>query len=723
MANRWKKKTILSVLLVFGLILAILPSLVSASHNPENPIPSTVTPEPYPNSDIYPADVVLVNQDDLLILYRLKIDIDGLHRIDGSPASNDASFKSTIATVYIDPDQALLLNKAGLNPIPIPNEGYRSFLAYGPGSDTPNAWPQFDQYVWRMQALEIAHPDIVALVQIGTSVLGRGLYCMEITDHPGLDENEPEFKYTANHHGDETTGVEMTMRLAELLANSYGVDPVMTDMVDKMEIWLCPIYNPDGYVAGTRNNAHGVNLNRDFPDRFTDPIDDPAGHEPETQAFMNFGYAHRFVMGANYHGGAQVLNYPWDAVAAPGDPEVPAYAPDDKLFFDFGLGYTSRNSYLWNGGWPSGMTRGWEWYQVWGGMQDWAYYYHGEHHVTLEISNTKMPPFNQMDSYWDQNRDAMLWWIQRVWTGLGGLVLDARDNTPLDATLTLVGKEIPNTILTDPDVGDYHRVISPGDYTLDASANCYRSQSDVVNVISGTATIKDFYLYPLIDLSPSVKTVSVKQANPEDIVNYQVRVENACLSTIATITDTLPTQVTWTGYLTATQGIPTFDSGRILWQGEVVSSEPVTITYAVSLNQCLEASTTITNLAEINDGVNTVITRTAEMSVSNASPGLPSIPDPVDGAHGQPIDTILTWAPSSDLNCDPITYSIAFGTTSPPDYVATGLPLPAFNPGALLPGTTYYWSVTAHDGLTQTPGPIWSFTTTPLMVFLPVTLR
>ncbi len=51
---------------------------------------------------------------------------------------------------------------------------------------------------------------------------------------------------------------------------------------------------------------------------------------------------HRFVMGANYHGGEQVLNYPWDAVAAPGDPMIPAYAPDDQLFFDFGTGLHIR---------------------------------------------------------------------------------------------------------------------------------------------------------------------------------------------------------------------------------------------------------------------------------------------------------------------------------------------------------------------------------------------
>jgi len=798
MSHQWKKKTILSVLLVLGLLLAFIPSLVSASHQLDDPLPSAVPPEPYPNSDIYPAQVFLASQDDLQILYRLAIDVEGLQTVDGSPAYPGEKFKSSIATVYIDPDQAVALSQAGLSPIPIPNEGYRSFLAYGPGSGTPTAWPTFDQYIARMQALETTHPDIVALAQIGISVQGRGLYCMEITDHPGLDENEPEFKYTANHHGDETTGVEMTMRLAELLADSYGTDPVMTDMVNKMEIWLCPIYNPDGYVAGTRNNAHNVNLNRDFPDRFTDPIDDPAGHEPETQAFMNFGYAHRFVMGANYHGGAQVLNYPWDAVDGP-----PYYAPDDQLFFDFGLGYTSRNSYLWNGGWPFGMTRGWEWYMIYGGMQDWAYYYHGEHHVTLEISDEKSPLFSDMDLYWDQNRDAMLWWIQQVWTGLGGLVLDARDNIPLDATLTLVGKEIPNTILTDADVGDYHRVVTAGDYILDASADGYQSQIINVVVISGTLSSRDFYLcpdnpwvvsgivtdavtglplqatiefvgsrqvttsdpdsgqysisicpytylmrvsaawyfpeerwvtvdqsqtqdfalFPTPNLSPSNKNASTNQPLPMDVVQYQLHVINAGITTTVSVTDTLPISITWTGELTATQGTPIFDAGHILWQGDVAPYQPVTITYSASVNQCLTAGTTILNIAEFDDHVNGIITGKVQLEVGNANPTLPASPSPENGSVNQPVTTKLSWAASTDRNCDPITYSIAFGTTSPPDNVASGLTIPAYDPGPLFPGTTYYWFVNAHDGLTRTPGPIWSFTTKPLKVFLPVTLR
>jgi uncharacterized repeat protein (TIGR01451 family) len=789
----------LAALLMFSVFAAGIPRLVSASLLPDIPLPTPVPPEPYPNSDIYPAVVYLSTVSDLQVLYGMKIDIGNMQSADGTPKPAGSTFEPSLATIYINSAQSDVLSQTGLSAIPIPNEGYRSFLAYGPGSGAPNAWPTFEQYVARMQNLQAAHPDIVAVESIGYSVNGLNLWCMEISNNPGVDENEPEFKYTAAHHGDETTGIEMTMRFAELLANSYGTDPVITDMVDKMEIWLCPIYNPDGYVAGNRENAHGVNLNRDFPDRFTDPIDDPAGREPETQAFMNFGYEHRFVMGANYHGGAQVLNYPWDAVNG-----NPLYAPDDQLFFDFGYGYTIRNSYLWNGGWPNGMTRGWEWYMIYGGMQDWAYYYHGEHHVTLEISDIKSPPYPEMSLYWEQNRDAMLWWLQRVWTGMGGQVLDSRNSAPLDATLTLVGRDVPNTILTDPEVGDYHRVISAGSYTLEASADGYLSQTGEVSVYTDTMSTRDFYLCPEIpwvvsgtitdsvsgfplqaniefigsrqvtssdpdngeyslticpasytmrvsapwhfpaeravtidhnqvqnfsldptpNLSPSTKQASSNAVLPGDVVQYQLHVENLGATSAVLVTDTLPISLTWADNLTATQGIPTFEDGQIQWQGDVAPGQPVEITYSASVNQCLPSGTSILNIAEFDDGVNGIITGKVTLNVGNAAPSVPASPSPVDGAAMQPITSTLTWV-STDLNCDQLTYDIAFGTVSPPPPLDYGLATPSYNPGVLNPATTYYWQVIAYDGEYQIIGPVWSFRTADGLkrIFMPLATK
>jgi uncharacterized repeat protein (TIGR01451 family) len=571
-------------------------------------------------------------------------------------------------------------------------------------------------------------------------------------------------------------------------------------MVDKMEIWLCPIYNPDGYMDFTRYNANGYDLNRNYPDRFTGP---PTHPQPETLAFMNFEIAHRFVMGANYHGGEQVLNYPFDAIA---DEQNPEYAPDDQLFYDFGIGYTSRNPDLWNNPYfENGITRGWEWYMIYGGMQDWDYYYNGEHHVTIEISDNKYPPFEQMGTYWEHNREAMLWWLGRVWTGMSGQVLDARDNTPLDATITLAGRGTPNTILTDPQAGDYHRVISAGDYTLNVSSNGYIGQIADVTIYSDTLTTHDFYLCPetpwvvsgiitdsvsglplqatveLIgsrqvtssnpdsgyyslevcpatytmqvrapwhvaeerlvtvdhdqtqnfaldptsNLSPSSKQASSTQVLPEDEVQYQLSVVNIGASVSVTVTDTLPISLTWTGDLTATQGIPTFEAGQIRWQGEVALSQPVTITYGVSVNQCLPAGTSILNIAEFDDGLTGIITGKVTLGVVNADPSTPASPLPIDDAMQQPITTTLAWEPSIDLNCDAITYDLAFGTISPPPIIDYGLTSPYYDPGVLVSGTTYYWEVVVQDGHSMIIGPVWSFSTAKerQSIFLPLTLR
>ena len=153
------------------------------------------------------------------------------------------------------------------------------------------------------------------------------------------------------------------------------------------------------------------------------------------------------------------------------------------MFHQFGYGYTSLNPELFESKtFDDGLTVGWEWYQLYGGLQDWAYLYRGEHHVTIEVSTVGNPAFTRMDDYWNANRDGMLWWMSQAVTGMRGRVLDARNKAPLDATVSVEGMPAPNFARTDPAVGDFHRVILPGDYTLTASAEGYLSQSAPLTV-------------------------------------------------------------------------------------------------------------------------------------------------------------------------------------------------------------------------------------------------
>lgn len=54
-------------------------------------------------------------------------------------------------------------------------------------------------------------------------------------------------------HGDETAGIRVARRL-------FGGAPPRD-----AALWVVPTLNPDGVAAGTRGNAHGVDLNRNFP--------------------------------------------------------------------------------------------------------------------------------------------------------------------------------------------------------------------------------------------------------------------------------------------------------------------------------------------------------------------------------------------------------------------------------------------------------------------------
>ncbi len=109
-------------------------------------------------------------------------------------------------------------------------------------------------------------------------------------------------------------------------------------------------------------------------------------------------------------------------------------------------------------------------------------------------------------------------------------------------------------------------------------------------------------------------------------------------------------------------------------------------------------------------------------SLANQPPNVPHDPWPADGAGDAPIDPVLRWA-GGDPDGDRLTYTLAFGGQDPPPLVASST-ITTYDPGPLDIDTSYYWQITASDGLSQTVGPIWSFTTVgSYSLYLPVVLR
>jgi hypothetical protein len=531
----------------------------------------------YPFSDRFPVAVVVKGEAAARAIATSGIDVESV-----TPSNAE-----WVVLANVNAKTEAELRAAGHEVYRLRNLAREEALAHPPGTRDPAAWPTWTELETEMQAVAAAHPNICRLVSIGTTVQGRNLWFMKITDNPDVDEDEPEFRYTSSIHGDEVTGMEMCRRMIHYLADNYGTDPTVTSYVDGIEIWICPMFNPDGFVAVTRYNAHSVDMNRDFPDPVTDPIDSPVGREPEVQAFMNFGYDHRFALSINYHGGALVLNYPWDCQEA--------YTPDDVMIKNICLGYAVLNPPMWNStSFTHGVTIGWAWYIVYGGMQDWCYNWRSDIDVTAEISTTKWPAWSTMDQFWTENRDAMLYYIGRSTIGIRGIVTSGTTGMPLDATvdITQVGK----TIRTDPDAGDYHRLLEPGTYSLQVSSPGYLTQTiPGIVVTSGAATRRDVVMQPLPSFAVSGTVTETTTGNPLSATIQALYYDTQSVAD-QTMTDPL------TGAYSLTLQTYTYDL-KVVSAGHVAQTRRIDLTSDRTENFVLDA--TSNRILVVQDGATT----------------------------------------------------------------------------------------------------------------------
>lgn len=347
----------------------------------------------------------------------------------------------------------------------------------------------------QLQNVANAYPNITRLISAGKSVQGRELWWLKISDNPDAHEDEPGFKYISTMHGDEPVGTEMLLRLIDQLTQGYGTDTRATRIVNEVELWVMPMMNPDGNTLSQRYNADGVDLNRDFPDQFQDSVDSPAGRATETQRIMNWQYSHSTMLSANFHTGAVVVNYPYDGTAS--GASVYSSCPDDDIFRDVSLDYSEDNSPMYSGAFAQGITNGADWYNVYGGMQDWNYLWQGDAEVTIELNNPKWPAASVLDQRWNENRESMLSYLERSLTGVRGRITDAVTGAPVNAKLTVSGRNI--SFYTDPNVGDYHRVLPAGTFTLNVQAAGYYPTSFPVTISSARANAQrvDRQLQPL----------------------------------------------------------------------------------------------------------------------------------------------------------------------------------------------------------------------------------
>lgn len=260
-----------------------------------------------------------------------------------------------------------------------------------------------------LDQMRSAYPGLIsARSSIGTSIQGRDLWMVRISDNPDVDENEPEIRIDALHHAREPQGMQCTLWFMLYLLEEYGSDPLATYLVNERELYFIPCVNPDGYEynrqqnpgggglwrKNRRNNgggSYGVDLNRNYPFKWgydnngssTNPDSEvyrgtSAASEPEVQAMAAFISAHSFETALSVHTYSNLWLSPWGYDAL--------YPPDWNQFDEIGSLATQINGYVHG---PAAVVL----YEANGVTIDYDYGQHGTLSWTPEIGSSN-------DGFW-----------------------------------------------------------------------------------------------------------------------------------------------------------------------------------------------------------------------------------------------------------------------------------------------------------------------------------
>ncbi len=357
-----------------------------------------------------------------------------------------------------------------------PSEKTIPHMAAGPDEVlNGTAYPTWNQYLEIMEYFADTWPEICTIDTIGVTPRGRLILAAVLNGGHYQRGTVPEVFYTSSIHGDEVTGYSLMLRLINYLLTGNTLPDIEDIYRDKI-IVINPLSNPDGtyYESDTtifgaiRANSNLADLNRNYPDPKNGDHPDGRNWQPENIAMMDYMGTNPPALSANFHGGAEVFNYPFDTW-------VDRHA-DDEWFMFIGHEYAdtaskTQSSYM--NDLNNGITDGFDWYEVHGGRQDYVTWFLFGREVTIELSEEKMPPANQLNSFWDLNRASMLNLIRQSNYGLYGHVTDAVNGKGVEATISIPEHDRLHSEIQCRKDGSFTRFLISGTYSLTISADGY----------------------------------------------------------------------------------------------------------------------------------------------------------------------------------------------------------------------------------------------------------
>jgi hypothetical protein len=320
-------------------------------------------------------------------------------------------------------------------------------------SDYPAGYRGFHTYtemVTDVEAIAAAHASIVQLFTIGQSAQGRDLIGAKVSDNVATDEAEPEAYLDGLTHGNEPMSLEMTIRLLHWLADGYGSDDRITNIVNRTEIWIVFAVNPDGqafdYGNGTLRNwrknrqpnagttAIGTDLNRNYGYRWggsgssgtpsSSKYRGPAAFSAaETRAVRDFvrgrviGGRQQIRVAISFHEFGRYVMWPYAATTA--DLPSDMTRQDRAALVTIGRRMAERNGYR-----PMQAS---DLYLASGTTADWLYGTYRTIAYTIEMSAVDYPKDTAIASETGRNRDAVLYLLERAWCPLAVISAAVRD--------------------------------------------------------------------------------------------------------------------------------------------------------------------------------------------------------------------------------------------------------------------------------------------------------
>jgi murein tripeptide amidase MpaA len=273
----------------------------------------------------------------------------------------------------IQSDRLHILEDAGLSysiEIEDMTAFYRNRLAGRvDGVGSMGGYRTLDEIYLAMDSIANENPTIVQpRWSIGQTLEGRDIFVMKISDNPGDDEDEAEIYYNATIHAREVITPEVLIRFMRHLTDNYGIDPMVTFLVDNREMFFTTCQNPDGYQYNVDNDPNGggmwrknrrdngngtwgVDLNRNYGYMwgYNDDGSSPSGieetyrgtgpfSEPATQVVRDFVLTRNFNVVIAYHAWTNAILWPWGYNCSP--------TPEHALFLAVGQIAAQFNGYF-----------------------------------------------------------------------------------------------------------------------------------------------------------------------------------------------------------------------------------------------------------------------------------------------------------------------------------------------------------------------------------------